>query len=137
MAANASSWNITPMPEAHDVVAADRPYPGADIERIRQGCVPEEMSEKWFIYWQDDVLHFHRSWTGLCVYQARFEPMADGMRMVELRMNRECRRSASSDARELAFVGYLIDVLLLDRDTPCPANDPDDPAAVLEAWASV
>ena len=23
------------------------------------------MEDKWFIYWKDDALFFHRSWTGL------------------------------------------------------------------------
>jgi len=32
------------------------------------GLVPEEIEDKWFIYWEDDTLFFHRSWTGNCIY---------------------------------------------------------------------
>ena len=37
------------------------------MDQIRAGHIPEMMEDKWFIYWQDDRLFFHRSWTGYCI----------------------------------------------------------------------
>ena len=37
--------------------------------KIGSCWMPED---KWFIYWENDTLFFHRSWTGVCVYIVRF-----------------------------------------------------------------
>ena len=44
----------------------DRVFSQEDMDRIRRGVVPETMDDKWFIYWTEDALYFHRSWTGCC-----------------------------------------------------------------------
>jgi hypothetical protein len=38
--------------------------------RLQKGFVPTAMEDKWFIYCENDCLHFHRSWTGLELYRA-------------------------------------------------------------------
>jgi hypothetical protein len=32
--------------------------------RLQKGLIPTVMEDKWFIYCENDCLHFHRSWTG-------------------------------------------------------------------------
>ena len=43
-------------------VTLDRVFSPQDMDRIRRGVVPEAMEDKWFIYWKEDMLFFHRSW---------------------------------------------------------------------------
>jgi len=38
--------------------------------RLQKGLIPTAMEDKWFIYCENDCLHFHRSWTGLEMYRA-------------------------------------------------------------------
>jgi ADP-ribosyl-[dinitrogen reductase] hydrolase len=38
---------------------------------IQRGLIPEEMEDKWFIFYEDGWLYFHRSWTGFGIYKAQ------------------------------------------------------------------
>ena len=38
--------------------------------KIKNGLIPNEMEDKWFIYFENDWLFFHRSWTGFGIYRA-------------------------------------------------------------------
>ncbi|MFH5803645.1 hypothetical protein [Alienimonas sp. DA493] len=109
-----------------------------EIERIRLGLVPGQMEDKWFIYWQDDALYFHRSWTGICVYVVRFEIDGDSYRMCEADLNREpSQYSQTNDDHDAAMISYLIDVLLLEREAEFPSEAADEGKAALEQWSSV
>lgn len=46
-----------------------------EFERVKQGNIPREMEDKWFIFQEDGWVYFHRSWTGHCIFQLRFEQM--------------------------------------------------------------
>lgn len=48
-------------------------YSDEEFERIREGFDPQDMDDKWAMFLEGNVLHLHRSWTGLCVYQVTFE----------------------------------------------------------------
>ena len=92
------------------------------------------MEEKWFIYWEADTLFFHRSWTGVCIYAVRFASEGDSFRMVQADVNRDPEQyKETSDSRDAELISYLIDVLLLGRDSefPCDADSSTD-AAVME-----
>ncbi len=39
--------------------------------KIQNGLIPVEMEDKWFIYYEDGWLYFHRSWTGFGLYKAQ------------------------------------------------------------------
>lgn len=36
-----------------------------EYNNLSKGLVPINMEDKWFIYFKSDLLHLHRSWTGL------------------------------------------------------------------------
>jgi len=61
-------------PSKKTTVHLDRTFSPQEMEHIRRGLVPEQMEDKWFIYWQDDTLFFHRSWTGSCIHCCPFHP---------------------------------------------------------------
>jgi len=46
--------------------------------KIRIGNVPYEMEDKWFIYFENEYLHLHRSWTGYEVFRARINNLNNG-----------------------------------------------------------
>ena len=47
--------------------------------KLQKGLIPKAMEDKWFIYFENDSLYFHRSWTGLGIYRAEIirENVAD------------------------------------------------------------
>lgn len=44
-----------------------------EIKRIKAGCQPRQMEDKWLVYEQDGLLFVHRSWSGYCLYQIELE----------------------------------------------------------------
>ena len=85
MATNSATkgdWHTKPMPEKSTVIEVNKEYSSEEMERIRVGYVPQEMEEKWFIYFDSDEsdsrLYLHRSWTGICIYIVRFEERGEG-----------------------------------------------------------
>ena len=61
-------WETIAMPETKVEFVMDYELSMSDIEILRQGFLPKEMEDKWFVYCQADTLYFHRSWTGFCIY---------------------------------------------------------------------
>ena len=85
------------------------------MESIRAGHIPEFMEDKWFIYWQDDKLFFHRSWTGFCIYVVHFAVEGEAGRMVRAEVNRDYEQYQLVDDEEDArMISGLIDSLLLE-----------------------
>jgi hypothetical protein len=83
---------------------------------MRRGVIPEQMEDKWFIYWKDGELYFHRSWTGRCIYVVKFESEQAGCRMIEALANRDHEQyQETSEERDKAMISFLIDVVLLHR----------------------
>lgn len=139
MAAKASDWKTFPLPDQRMRITLGRAFDSVEMARIRNGLVPEEMEDKWFIYYQDDTLYLHRSWTGYCIYVVRFVEAGEGVsRMTWAEVNGDTTQYHAKDAaEEVAHLHYLIDLLLLQRHPEYPdAGEPDSPSA-LSAWSDV
>jgi len=69
------------------------------------------------MYFEDDTLFLHRSWTGSCLYTVRFEVRPDGSaRIVEALVNRDPEQyTETSDAKDARTVVSLVKTLLLDQ----------------------
>ena len=98
------------------------------------GVVPETMEDKWFIYWTEGALYFHRSWTGFCIYVVHFAAEGDVWRMLLADVNRDPRQYEETDTdRDARLIASLIDVLLLHRHVAFPpAGSPR--ASALATW---
>jgi len=85
-----------------------------EYRKTQLGFVPEEMEDKWFIYFEDGWLNFHRSWTGNCIYRLRFEPSGDGYEVIEAWVNRSTAEyKFTDDENDRRIVRSLIDIILL------------------------
>jgi len=108
------------------------------MRKIRAGLLPQQMEDKWFIFWERDALHFHRSWTGHCIYVARFIKDRDSCVMIEADVNRDLQQwTKTCDERDAEMVSYLIDVLLLRQHAVMPRDDPSIEKRVLREWGLV
>lgn len=128
--ATAVSWQTKPMPAAHKELALDGRYTAVEHAQISLGFIPQEQQDKWFIYMEEEWLHFHRSWTGSCIFQLQFSPVDDHYQVTKAIVNRDPDQYRNSDdAQDVRLISHLIDELLLGRFSvlPAPGNlSPED-----------
>ena len=103
------------MPDERQRIALKREYSAQEFDRIRAGLVPEEMEQKWFIYFEDPWLYLHRSWTGFCIYHVRLELFETRVHVAEVIVNRQPDQYRGT-ADDGEFLCILLDTLA-GRDT--------------------
>jgi hypothetical protein len=135
--AQASDWKRKELPPEKCTLSIGRRFTLAEMEQVRRGSIPEQMEDKWFVYWENNTLYFHRSWTGICIYIARFHEERDGYVMRDADVNRDPEQyQTTSDDEDLRLLSVLIDVVLLRLPLePLPGEDIED--AALKAWAQL
>jgi hypothetical protein len=124
--ADRSSWEIKPLPPQRAKLEVNRCFTEEEYNTLAKGLIPKEMEEKWFIFMENETLHLHRSWTGVCVYQVHFD---DQRRIAEVWANRDPQQyGISDDEYDGKLLCFLIDNLLLGRHTPFPLPEdlPED-----------
>lgn len=136
--ATSDDFQTEPFPARHVTIPLDLRFSQGEMHKIKRGLIPKQMEDKWFIYWEDDTLFFHRSWTGYCVYVVRFTAEDGGYRMTEADVNRDPEQySETSDERDTQLISYLIDLLLLGREAVSPSDEPSSEKQALMEWSEV
>ena len=96
------------------------------------------MEDKWFIYWKNDGLFFHRSWTGYCIYVVRFVAKADNFMMIEADVNRDPEQyNETNDENDIEMISCLVDVVLLHKEANFPNSEPSSERQALQDWSQV
>jgi len=122
--ATAVSWKIKPMPAAHKELALEGSYSAEEYAQISLGFIPQEQQDKWFIYLEGEWLHFHRSWTGSCIFQLHLAPEDDYYRADKAIVNRDpAQYRSSDDEQDARLISHLVDDLLLGRFSVFPSPD--------------
>ncbi len=133
--AKPEDWWIEKLPLKRTVIPLDRTFSSWEMSAIRRGVVPREMEEKWFIYWKNEKLFFHRSWTGFCIYVVHFVADGDDYKMIKADVNRDQKQyKETNDQKDVELISYLIDVLLLHREAVFPCDDPSSAISALMNW---
>lgn len=116
--AHKNDWNITGMPDDYSVFNIHRIFDSQRMELIKRGLIPFSMDDKWFIYFEENTLHFHRSWTGICIYEAIFYVTEEGnFRVKECRVNNSLNNGKPFDSiTNVELINSLIDDVI-DRNT--------------------
>ncbi len=114
MRATSTSWKNNPMPEQRERLPFKAVYSGKDVEKIKYGYIPEEMEDKWFIYFDDNFLYFHRSWTGYCLFIVKFNSSKLRLEVSDVWVNQDSLQYKESDMkRNLDLLKALINNKLL------------------------
>ena len=94
-----SSWENHPMPEKRCRIEFQRTFTEAEFTKIKSGHIPQEMEDKWFAFFEDGWVYFHRSWTGFCIFQVKLLKATGGCQVEEAWVNqdRSQYRSEGSD----------------------------------------
>ena len=98
--ATKNSWKNLPMPNRNAVIPLDMALPSEVMRIIKYGHIPEAMEDHWFMYCDDDTIRYCRSWTGICIFEAKYEEYGDGYRITNLRVNRDPEQCKSSDIKK-------------------------------------
>ncbi len=107
-------WETSPLPSARTEFSLDLEYDDSAMTKIRKGFLPKGMEHKWFAWYEEPVLHLHRSWTGNCIFQVRFVHADGRWRAVTAEVNRNPEQYSQTDVNEdRHLVEVLIDELLL------------------------
>lgn len=109
IAATADSWNTLPMPDKYAVIRTDIKIPTEPMDIIRKGHIPEAMEDHWFMYCDDEFIRYYRSWTGICIYEARYEKVDDSYKITSIKANRLPEQyRETNDRRDYCLFMYLI-----------------------------
>jgi hypothetical protein len=63
MPARSTSWNRGPFKECVPIPDHGA-FDAEQFARLKEGLIPQTMEDKWFVYYEEPQLFFHRSWTG-------------------------------------------------------------------------
>jgi hypothetical protein len=112
--AKRADWRTRPLPKKRTIIRLDRVCNETEILKIRIGFIPEDMDDKWFIFYEKDKLYFHRSWTGICIYVVKFAEESGRFRMIEAEVNRDSRQyKGTSEEYDRRLILELIDIHFL------------------------
>ncbi len=102
-------WKTVKMPEKVEQFVMERNLTGEEIELIKAGYLPREMEDKWFMYYEDEKLYVHRSWTGYCIYIIGISQSGK----MNVTVNRDPEQYKEEDTeRDKIMVNILINRLL-------------------------
>lgn len=119
--AKPDSWKTLPLPTTRADLGFAASYTPPEFAQIQQGLIPQAMEDKWFIYYDNLWLYFHRSWTGAGIYGVRFQTTDSGASVVESWVSRDPAQYKESQLDyDRALLQFLIDAFLLGRNVAFP-----------------
>ena len=118
MVATAEDWKRLPFKNVRLVPYA-REFSPDQFERLRLGLLPQAMEDKWFIYFEEPYLYFHRSWTGQAVYRVKVRSSPAGHAVEEAVCALEVIQHDGLDY-EAELLDFLTANLLLGEARPFP-----------------
>ena len=94
--ATKTSWQNHPIdnPKRIDI---DLQFTDDQFSKLFRGLIPRQMEDKWFIYFENDWLFFHRSWTGFENYKAKLNKGKVGYSRKEFRPERNQDKDKNED----------------------------------------
>jgi hypothetical protein len=122
MQASPTSWKRKPFKEGIPL-----PYQAAfdseQFARLREGLVPQQMEDKWFIYYEEPHLFLHRSWTGAPVYRLSLNSVPGGAEVREALWSQELADTSTPTQGaeyQVRLLDFLLSNLLLGQSKPFP-----------------
>jgi hypothetical protein len=133
--ATQSSWKNLPAPTRKKPLGFEALFNDEEAKQLMKGLVPGQMEDKWFIYYSEGWLYFHRSWTGALIYCLRLDGSPAGVRVADSWVNREPEQYKATDTEyDRRLVRFLIDAFLLKRKAvfPVPEGTEGSPPGVVQ-----
>jgi ADP-ribosylglycohydrolase len=85
--------------------------------KLTKGLIPRQMEDKWFIFYENNWLCFHRSWTGVGIYKAQLIKEKDGYSIKDFWAERNQEKYKNEDDNtDIETISFLIARGLLGID---------------------
>jgi hypothetical protein len=98
-------------------IAIDLKFSREQFDKIKNGLIQNEMEDKWFIFFEDNWLYFHRSWTGFGIYKAELKKDNDKYCINEFFVERNKEKyNCENDEKDTDNFTFLIAWGLLNVD---------------------
>lgn len=113
------------MPRERAEFRLRRNFKPDEFEQIKQGFLPKDMDDKWFIYFDESVneISMHRSWTGYCIYRISLKRTGSSYEVSRAWVNRNPEQYDGSDIdHDRQVASWLMDTFLLHKERPYPSN---------------
>ncbi|AVH66799.1 MULTISPECIES: hypothetical protein [unclassified Nostoc] len=108
--AKRDDWKTEAMPSASTNITVEKLYLQEEFDRITAGVIPEQMEDKWFIFYEAPWVYLHRSWTGFCIFKVRFEVVGESVKIAEVHVNRDPEQYSNTDhERDASMLSILLD----------------------------
>lgn len=120
------SWKTLPAPEQREAIPYDVVFTDVEGDLLVRGLRPRAMEDKWFIYFEDDWLCLHRSWTGSLIFWLKLDGCPAGVRVTKAWVNRDPEQYRETDSSyDGMMLDFLIRRLLLHQDAEFPVRPTD------------
>ncbi len=87
-AATKIDWpELHPMPTSYEEMKIELHFNASHMRNLRRGFIPVDQDQKWFLYFEDNILHMHRSWSGMKMYEVLFDANGEGGVARRVRIN--------------------------------------------------
>ena len=91
-------------------------FTNEEFVKLTRGFIPQRMEDKWFIYYDEGWLYFHRSWTGFGIYKAQIFKEHDGYLIKDFWAERNFVKYQGGDCSDEYYFPELIADTLLGVD---------------------
>lgn len=95
--ATKDSWKTKPMPEKNVLLSLNVTIPHKAMQVVKYGHIPEAMENHWFMYCDEDTIRYYRSWSGICIFVAKYIEEGDKCTITELQVNRDPEQYRSNE----------------------------------------
>jgi len=135
--ATTTSWNHQPIVNSKKIDIALQ-FTNKQFLKLIKGLIPQQMEDKWFIFYEKDWLYFHRSWTGFGIYKAQVIKEEDGYSIKEFWAERNKENyNNEEDNTDIETISFLIarGLLGIDIREIYTANNIKSEANTLNGWS--
>lgn len=105
--ATAETWSNKPMKQYITIPQHFFLSP-KQMDVIRYGHIPEAMEDHWFMFADNDSINYVRSWSGITIFKAKYEPFEDGYLITELCVNSNKSEYNESDDNKAIALFYAM-----------------------------
>ena len=107
--ATKDSWKTKPMPEKNVLLPLNVTIPCEAMQVVKYGHIPEAMEDHWFMYCDEDTIRYYRSWSGICIFVAKYVEEGDKCTITELQVNRDPEQYRSNEnGRDISLFMALL-----------------------------
>jgi len=87
--ATRADWKLLPEPMSKGWFQFRQHFTPEQAAKLELGVIPQDMKDRWFIFYEDDWLYFCRSWTGAFIFGLHAVRTVEGMESDRCWFNQE------------------------------------------------